>query len=220
MQRVRRKNTASLRWVKIMDEEIIRLVVLISGSGSNLQAVLDAVRMRMLDAEVALVVSNRADAYGLKRAQKAGIETAVHELGPYKEDGSGRVAYDADLAQIVAEAAPDYVVLLGWMHILSDAFLRKFPYRVVNLHPALPGTFPGAHAIEDAWKAFQAGTIKETGLMVHLVPDERVDMGPVLAKEEVPIYPTDTLETLETRMHFAEHRLIVQTLDRLINGDE
>lgn len=204
----------------MMDEEKTRLVVLISGNGSNLQAVLDAIRMRVLDVEVALVVSNRAGAYGLERAQKAGIETAVHELGPYKEDGRGRAAYDADLAQVVAGAAPDYVLLLGWMHILGDAFLRKFPYRVVNLHPALPGTFAGAHAIEDAWKAFQAGEIKETGLMVHLVPDERVDEGPVLAKEEVTIYPTDTLEALETRMHFAEHRLIVQTLDRLINGDE
>lgn len=203
-----------------MDNSQTRLVVLVSGNGSNLQAILDAVRMRVLDAEVVLVVSNRADAYGLERAQKAGIKAVVHALKPYIQDGRGRGEYDADLAQIVAEGAPDYVVLAGWMHILSQRFLREFPYRVVNLHPALPGMFPGAHAIEDAWTAFQADEIRETGVMVHLVPDERVDEGPVLATETVSIYATDTLEGLGKRIQQVEHRLLVQTLDRLINGDE
>lgn len=197
-----------------------KLAVLISGNGSNLQAILDAIRFKVLNAEVAVVVSNRSNAYGLERAAKAKIPTETHELKPYLNGGPGRRAYDADLAKVVAEYAPDYVVLAGWMHILSMEFLRAFPYRVVNLHPALPGSFPGAHAIRDAFEAYQRGDIKETGIMVHLVPDEQVDAGPVLGSQTVSIYPSDTLEMLEKRMHQAEHTLLVRTLDRLIHGDE
>ncbi|MFN3334078.1 MAG: phosphoribosylglycinamide formyltransferase [Caldilinea sp.] len=197
-----------------------RLAVLISGNGSNLQALIDAIRMKVLDAEIVLVVSNRKDAFGLVRAEKAGIPTRYLPLKPYTAAGRTRADYDADLAQIVAEAAPDWIVLAGWMHILSRAFLDRFPYRVVNLHPALPGKFPGAHAIEEAFAAFQRGEIKQTGCMVHLVPDEAVDAGPVIGVAEVPIYRTDTLEMLANRMHQAEHKLLVQSLQRLIVGDE
>ncbi len=123
------------------------------------------------------------------------------------------------MAALVKEYAPDWVVLAGWMHILSNAFLQRFPYRVVNLHPALPGQFPGAHAIQDAFEAFQRGEIKQTGVMVHLVPDEQVDRGPVIATAEVPIYKSDTLEMLTNRIHQAEHRLLVNALQRLIEGD-
>lgn len=196
-----------------------RLAVLISGSGSNLQAILDAIQARYLDAQVVLVVSNRREAFGLQRAEKAGIPTRYHPLKPYRDAGRSREEYDADLAALVREASPDWVVLAGWMHILSQAFLRHFPYRVVNLHPALPGQFPGAHAIEDALAAFQRGEIKKTGVMVHLVPDEAVDSGPVIASESVPIYPHDTLETLNQRIHQTEHILLVQALRRLIEGD-
>jgi formyltetrahydrofolate-dependent phosphoribosylglycinamide formyltransferase len=197
-----------------------RLAVLISGNGSNLQAILDAIRLRALDAEVAVVISNRPAAFGLERAQRAGIATEVFPLKPYTEAGRSRREYDADLAQRVKRYRPDWVVLAGWMHILSSAFLDALPYRVVNLHPALPGQFPGAHAIEDAFAAFRRGEIKQTGVMVHLVPDERVDRGPVLASEPVPIYPSDTLESLTNRVHQVEHRLLVVTLRRLIEGDE
>jgi formyltetrahydrofolate-dependent phosphoribosylglycinamide formyltransferase len=196
-----------------------RLVVLISGNGSNLQAILDAIRMRVLEAEVVCVVSNRKDAYGLELARKAGVATRYHPLKPYTESGRSRREYDADLADIVGEFHPDFVVLAGWMHILSDVFLARFPYRVVNLHPALPGQFPGAHAISDALAAFQRGEIRKTGVMVHLVPDEAVDAGPVLESEEAPIYPTDTLETLTKRLHPLEHRALVVALRRLIEGD-
>lgn len=197
-----------------------RLAVLISGNGSNLQAIIDAIRMGTLDAEIVVVVSNRKNAFGLVRAEKAGIPTRYFPLKPYTDAGRPRTEYDADLAQIVAEYRPDWIVLAGWMHILSKAFLDRFPYRVVNLHPALPGQFPGAHAIADAFAAFQRGEIKQTGCMVHLVPDEAVDAGPVIGVAEVPIYRTDTLETLTNRMHQAEHRLLVQSLHRLIVGDE
>jgi formyltetrahydrofolate-dependent phosphoribosylglycinamide formyltransferase len=196
-----------------------RLAVLISGNGSNLQAILDAIRARALDAEVAVVISNHEDAYGLERAAKARVPARVHTLGSYRKAGRTREEYDADLADIVGEYAPDWIVLAGWMHILSNAFLQKYPYAVVNLHPALPGQFPGAHAIEDAFQAYQDHEIDHTGIMVHLVPDERVDAGPVMATADVPIYASDTLEMLTNRIHKSEHKLLVQALNRLIEGD-
>ncbi len=197
-----------------------RLAVLISGNGSNLQAIIDAIRARILDAEIVLVVSNRKDAFGLQRAEKVGIPTRVHAVADYRQAGRSREEYDADLARLVQEKRPDWVVLVGWMHILSRAFVDRFPFRIVNLHPALPGKFPGAHAIEDAFAAFQRGEIKETGVMVHLVPDERVDAGPVIESKSVTIYPQDTLEALERRIHNAEHDLLVRALLRLTQGDE
>jgi formyltetrahydrofolate-dependent phosphoribosylglycinamide formyltransferase len=198
---------------------LAKLAVLISGNGSNLQALIDAIRMKALDAQIVVVVSNRKAALGLQRAEKAGIPTRYHPLKPYRDDGRERSEYDADLAQLLREYKPDWVVLAGWMHIFSAAFLRHFPYRIVNLHPALPGQFPGAHAIEEAWAAFQRGEIKKTGVMAHLVPDEQVDSGPVLASEDVPIYSSDTLETLTQRIHQTEHGLLVNALRRLIEGD-
>ncbi|MEZ4711186.1 MAG: phosphoribosylglycinamide formyltransferase [Caldilineaceae bacterium] len=197
-----------------------RLAVFVSGSGSNLQAIIDAIRARLLEAEIVLVVSNRKAAFGLERAQKAGIPTLYFPLKPYRDAERSRAEYDADLAQKVLAYKPDFVVLAGWMHIFSREFTRRFPYRIVNLHPALPGQFPGKDSIAEAFAAFQRGEIKQTGIMVHLAPDERVDVGPVLATAEVPIYASDTLEMLQNRMHQAEHRLLVQTLDRLIRGDE
>lgn len=197
-----------------------KLAVLISGNGSNLQALLDAIRFKVLDAEIVVVVSNKPDAYGLERAKKNNIPTIVHSLKTYKANGRGREEYDADLASLLKEYEPGYIILAGWMHILGMNFLREFPYRVVNLHPALPGKFPGAKAIQDAFEAFQQGKIEETGVMVHLVPDEQVDAGPVLGSQSVSIYPSDTIEMLKNRIHQAEHTLLVRTVDRLIHGDE
>lgn len=197
-----------------------RLAVLISGNGSNLQAIIDAVKLRMLPAEIAVVVSNRKDAYGLQRAEKAGIPTLYFPLKPFSDAGRSRAEYDAELAARLGAYDLDWIVLAGWMHILSDPFLRHFPYRVINLHPALPGQFPGAHAVAEALAAYKAGKIKHTGCMVHLVPDEAVDSGPIIGAVDVPIYPNDTEETLAARMHGAEHTLLVQSLLRLITGDE
>ena len=197
-----------------------RLAVLISGNGSNLQAVIDAVKLRVLPAEIAVVVSNRKDAFGLQRAEQAGIPTLYFPLKPYSDTGRPRSEYDADLAAEVKKYDPDWVVLAGWMHILSNEFVRHFLYRIVNLHPALPGQFPGAHAIADALAAYKAGKIKHTGCMVHLVADEGVDNGPILGAADVAIYPTDSEDTLAARMHGVEHTLLVQSLLRLIEGDE
>lgn len=195
-----------------------KLVVLVSGSGTNLQAILDAIHQGRLDAVVTGVIANRAQAYGLERAKAVGIPTRAHTLKPYLNDGRGRRVYDQDLADLTAKFAPDWVVLAGWMHLLSSPFLDRFPDRVINLHPALPGQFPGTHAIERAFQAFQAGQIPHTGIMVHLVPDERVDEGPVLATASVPILADDTLAQFEERVHAAEHRLLVETLIQLTHA--
>jgi formyltetrahydrofolate-dependent phosphoribosylglycinamide formyltransferase len=192
-----------------------RLVVLISGSGSNLQALLDAAAAATLPAEVVGVVSNRKDAYGLVRAREAGVPTVYFPYKPYRESGRSRQTYDADLAAEVAAFRPDFVVLAGWMHILSAAFLDRFPNRVLNLHPALPGTFVGTHAIERAYDAYRRGEITHSGCMVHLAIPE-VDAGPVVGSAVVPFYPTDSLETFETRMHTAEHALLVEAVATVI----
>lgn len=196
-----------------------RLVVLVSGTGSNLQAVMDACRKGELDAEVAAVFSDRKAAYGLTRADQAGIPSVCHPWKPYQVQRKTRSDYDADLAAAVAGYKPDYVVLAGWMRLLSASFLTHFPMRVINLHPALPGTFPGTHAIERAFNACRAGKIESTGVMVHYVPDEGVDNGPMIEKEVVPIYPDDTLETLENRIHQTEHKLLVAALYKLLKQD-
>ncbi len=196
-----------------------RLVVLASGSGSNLQAILDACGSGRLDATVVLVVVNRRAAYAAERAVSAGVRCEYRPLKPYRDrfgddavESEIRRAYDADLAELVAGMRPDLVVQAGWMHLFSSAFLDRFPDQVVNLHPALPGEFPGAHAIDDAWQAHLEHRLDRTGVMVHLVPDEGIDDGPVLAAREVPILEDDTRESLEERIHEVEHELFVSTL--------
>lgn len=188
-----------------------RLVVLISGHGSNLQAILDACASGELSASVLAVISNRPDAYGLTRAGRARVEAIYFPKG---EDESRR-DYDSRLAARIAPLKPDLIILAGWMRLLTNNFLSSFPNCVINLHPALPGMFPGTHAIERAYEAFRRGEIDHTGVMVHRVPDEGVDNGPVLATETVLIRHDDTLETLEARIHDAEHRMLIHAIKTL-----
>lgn len=202
----------SLELEQQSDQTKSRLAVLISGGGSNLQAIIDACASGELAAQVVTVLSNRLDAFGLERARRASIPATAMS----KQKSQDRREYDSMLADIVAAHEPDWVVLAGWMRVLSCDFLNRFPNRVINLHPALPGTFPGTNAIERAFDAFQRGEITRTGVMVHFVPDEGVDSGPVLAQKSVPIYPGDSLADLEARIHSVEHRLLVATLARLI----
>lgn len=189
-----------------------RLVVLISGNGSNLQAILDVCASGELPASVVCVISNKADAYGLVRAKNVDVE-AIHFPKLEKES---RQDYDKRLADYVKAKQPDYIILAGWMRILSSSFLSSFPNRVINLHPALPGTFPGTHAIERAYEAYQKGEIDHTGVMIHLVPDEGVDDGPVLAEQNISFQKNETLELFEARVHEVEHELLTNTLKKIL----
>ena len=190
-----------------------RLVVLASGSGSNLAAVMAACDDGRLDAEVVAVISDRREAFALERARWAGID---HHHVPVA--GRERTDYDAELAGLVDLYRPDWVVLAGWMRILTMSFLGAFPNRVVNLHPALPGCFAGVRAIERAWAAGRAGEIDRTGVMVHLVPDEGVDDGPVLGTVEVALRRDESLDELTARIHAAEHVLLVEVLRSLVTS--
>jgi phosphoribosylglycinamide formyltransferase-1 len=195
---------------------VTRLVVMASGTGSNLQAILDACAAGELDAEVVAVVSDKDNAYALKRAADAGVPS-VH-VGRHADEA--RADYDARLADVVSGFAPDLIVLAGWMRILTNAFLGWFPDEVINLHPALPGELPGTRAVERAWHEALAGERTHTGVMVHRVPDEGVDTGPVLASVEVPINLDDTFESLQARIHAAEHRLLVEAIKGLMKPDK
>jgi phosphoribosylglycinamide formyltransferase-1 len=194
-----------------------RVAVLVSGNGSNLQALIDATASGRLDAEIACVVSNSPGAFAVTRAERAGIPAAVLELGPLLAGGRSRREYDEMLADLVAGFEPDLVVLAGWMLILGTGFLSRFPDRVINLHPALPGTFPGTHAIERAYAAFRAGEIEDTGVMVHRVVPE-VDAGPVLVSATVPIRAGESCDQLEARIHVVEHRLIVAAVRQVLES--
>ena len=191
------------------------LVVLVSGNGSNLQAILDSIRSGELEAKVKVVISNNKNAFALERAKSAGVPTEV--LMKSKEQN--RSNYDFQLAEIVSNYQPDWIILAGWMRILSMSFLGRFPGKVINLHPALPGEFPGVHSIERAYQAFKDGQIDHSGVMIHLVPDEGVDSGPVLNQQVVQLLPEENLDQFEARMHVCEHKLLVETIQNMSKGD-
>jgi phosphoribosylglycinamide formyltransferase-1 len=193
-----------------------RIVVLASGNGSNLQALLDASADGRLNANIVAVVSNNAEALAHTRAANSGVPS----LSVTKLPDETREQYDTRLAEAVAAFQPHFVVLAGWMRILTMSFLSAFPNQVINLHPALPGEFPGTHAIERAHAEHQQSGLTRTGVMVHYVPDERVDEGDVIASVEVPIAPLDSLETLEARVHAAEHTLLVQAMQQLAQAHD
>lgn len=177
--------------------------VLVSGAGSNLQALIDA------GIPVAAVASNRADAPALVRAEAAGAATAAFALDEYRD----RDARDEAMADWLAARGVSLVVCAGYMHLLRPAFLERFPDSVVNVHPALLPSFPGAYAVEDAL----AAGVTETGASVHLV-DEGVDTGSVLRQEAVPVLPGDTPETLHARIRAVEHRLLSQVVRELASA--
>jgi phosphoribosylglycinamide formyltransferase-1 len=174
--------------------------VLVSGEGTNLQALLDA------GLPVAAVASNRRDARALERASARDIPTNAFELG----DHADRATRDTAMADWLEGHGVRLVVLAGYMHLLTPAFLERFPDGVVNVHPSLLPAFPGAHAVEEQL----AAGIAESGATVHLV-DEGVDSGPVLAQERVPILADDTPETLHERIKTVEHRLLPEVVSEL-----
>jgi phosphoribosylglycinamide formyltransferase 1 len=193
-----------------------RLVVLASGEGTNLQAILDACQRKEIDAIVVGVIADREDTGAVRRGNVAGVPFVRVVLRPGKNED--RRAWDARLGEIVVALEPDFVVLSGFMRILSTEFLQHFPNRVINLHPALPGELPGMHSIERAFAEAQAGSRTNSGVMVHFVPDEGVDVGPEIEISVVPILPEDGLEAFADRMHAEERALLVRTLQSLCHA--
>lgn len=187
----------------------LALGVLLSGSGTNLQALIDAIADGMLDARIAVVVSNVADAGGVERARRHGLPTVVLPHG----DASSRAAYDARLVEVLREHGAELVVLAGFMRLVTPVLLRAFPMRVVNVHPALLPSFPGLHAERQAI----AHGARITGVTVHFV-DELTDHGPILAQAAVPILPDDTEATLHARIQRQEHLLYPFAIQLIAEG--
>ena len=183
--------------------------VLISGRGSNLQALIDASRNAQYPAEIALVVANAADAKGLDRAKAAGIATAVIDHTRY----SSRDAFDTVMDARLREAGVEFVCLAGFMRILSDAFVRAWSGRMINIHPSLLPSFKGTHVHE---RVIAAG-VKVSGCTVHFVVPE-LDSGPIIAQSVVPVLERETPERLAARVLEEEHKLYPLALQRLIDG--
>ncbi len=183
--------------------------MLVSGSGTLLQALLDETRDETYPIKVVAVGADRTGIEGLARAERAGVPTFVERV----RDHADRSAWDQALAKAVAAYEPDLVVSAGFMKILGSAFLTQFAGRVINTHPALLPAFPGAHAVEDA----VAYGVKVTGCTVHLV-DTGVDTGPILAQEAVPVESGDDVAGLHERIKTVERRLLVDVLARLVRA--
>ena len=191
-----------------MKDGKLKVGVLVSGSGTNLQAIIDAAN-EGLPVEVVLVVSSRPDAYGIERAKAAGIPTLVLNRDVYADPK----AADKRIADALVEAGAQYVVMAGYMRKVTPVLLDAFPDRVLNLHPALLPSFKGAHAIADAWNA----GVKVTGVTVHLA-NEDYDKGPIVAQEPVAVLEDDDLDSLEARIHQVEHDLYPRVLGWIAEG--
>lgn len=192
-------------------------MVLASGAGSNLQALIDEIAIGRLDARITLVVVNRRAAPARERAERAGIPCRYEPLRPWLERGQTRADYDAHLAALIAAERPDALVMAGWMHICSDDFVARFPNKILNVHPALLPAFPGGHAIGEAL----AYGVKVTGVTVMYVwPGglANYDNGPIILQEAVPVAEDDDEETLGARLHAVEHRLLPEALRRHLAG--
>jgi phosphoribosylglycinamide formyltransferase-1 len=189
-----------------------RIGVLISGRGSNLQAIIDAIAQRKLNAQLALVISNRHEATGLKRAREAGVETAVLDHTD-KAKFATREDYDRELVRLLKERQVGLVCLAGFMRLLTKVFLDAFPHAILNIHPSLLPAFPGTNAQYQAWEH----GAKWTGATVHLV-NEELDGGPIVLQEPVPIKDSDDLDTLSARILEREHHLYPLAIQLLLNG--
>jgi len=187
----------------------LRLGVLVSGNGTNLQAIIDAIESKRLDAELRLVISDQAQAYALKRAEKHHIPSALVT----RKDFADRISLEKKIQDLLKEKGVEWVVLAGFMRLLSSEFIQAFPQRILNIHPALLPSFPGLEAIR---QAFEYGS-PLTGVTVHFV-DEGCDTGPIIVQKVIEVDPKDTLETLSERIHRVEHQLYPQVLQWISEG--
>jgi len=188
---------------------VCRLVILVSGRGSNMQAIVRAIESRGLAAQVVAVVSDKPAAAGLDWARQQGLETCALEPGAYVN----REAYDQALAHAVQAYSPDYVLLAGFMRILSDGFVNRFAGRLVNIHPSLLPSFPGLKTHENALKT----GVQWHGCTVHFVTPE-LDSGPIIGQAAVPVLATDTPQSLAERVLVVEHRLYADVVEWLADG--
>ena len=189
--------------------EPLKIGVLLSGSGTNLQAIIDAAANDGLPVDIVQVVSSRPDAYGIERARKAGIPVVALNRDVYADPE----AADARIVEALRAAGAEYVVMAGYMRKVTPVVLDAFPNRVLNLHPALLPAFKGAHAIRDAYEA----GVKVTGVTVHFA-NEDYDKGPIVAQRAVEVREGWTLDDLEAAIHAAEHELYPHVLGLLAAG--
>lgn len=188
--------------------EKLKIGVLLSGSGTNLQAIIDEIA-EDLPVEIVHVLSSRPDAYGIERARAAGIPVTVFDRSCYEDP----TAADGRIAAIMDKAGAEYLVMAGYMRKLTPVVLDAFPDRVLNLHPALLPSFKGAHAIQDAWDA----GVKVTGVTVHLA-NEDYAKGPIVAQRAVPVLEGDDIDALEARIHETEHVIYPEVLRAIAEG--
>lgn len=191
---------------------VFKIVILASGSGTNLQAIIDCCEQKILNAQVVGVIVNKSNIQSIERAKKYSIPYICATFDKSKEI---RKVYDRNVAKYVNSFSPDLVVLAGWMHIFTYEFLNNVSAPVINLHPALPGEFPGADGVGDAFKAFKEGKITRTGVMVHYVVEE-VDGGNTINSMEVPIFDDDTVNTLRNRIRYYEKFVLIEGIQKVI----
>jgi len=187
----------------------MKFAVFVSGNGTNLQAIINAVKKGTLKAQLALVLCDNFQAYALKRARKAKIKSVFINPKTYPD----RKSYDREMLKYLKQEKIDFIVLAGFMRILSEEFVRKYQGKILNVHPSLLPAFRGGRAIADA---FEYG-VKVTGVTVHFV-DVLVDHGPVILQEAVVVKPNDTLSTLEERIHKVEHQIYPRAIDLFARG--
>lgn len=186
-----------------------RLAVFCSGGGSNFEAILGAIRRKKLKAEVVVMVCDNPRALAVRRAARANVPVAV--LSP--KLFPSRDAYERLLIRLLKSQRTEFIVLAGFMRILTPRFIRAFRGRILNVHPSLLPAFKGAHAIRDAYRA----RVRQTGVSVHLVT-EALDAGPLLAQKKVKVLESDTLKSLEVKIHRVEHRLYPAAIQKFIGG--
>ena len=185
------------------------IVVLISGNGSNLQAVIDACENQSIDGKISAVFSNKADAYGLERATQSGID--AHSVNP--KEFESRELFDLALMAEIDKYQPDLIILAGYMRILSEEFVRHYMGRMINIHPSLLPSFPGL----EAWKQALEYGVKYTGCTVHFV-DQGIDTGAIILQETVPVMDDDTPQSLHARIQDAEHHLYPAAVGLAVEG--
>lgn len=186
-----------------------RIAIFVSGNGTNMENILQKVREGKIRAEAGLVISDNSQAYALKRAEKYNVECIVVDRKRF----DSKAAFEAEIRRHLDRKKIDYILLAGFMRVLSPDFVKTYKGRTLNIHPALLPEFPGTQAIKDTWEA----KVEKTGVTVHFV-DEGIDTGPTILQREVAVKPDDTLESLEQKIHAVEYELYPEAINLVLEG--